>query len=162
MTTIKVTREHIDNGKVCRSKECPLALAASIHIRPSFIVAVGLSSLQLFVDENREPVWRGNLPEQAIQFRSMIDSSKKVAPFEFQMEIPEEYLQEPQISQRDWEYYVEAQDRLNDIEAMTEKEAEPFMSEWSRHRNTIFGFWELYDHEDLKQRYTESLTRRDS
>lgn len=72
------------------------------------------------------------------------------------------YKQEgPHISQGEWEDYVHAQDRMNAIEDMTEKEAEPFADEWIKHRHTIFGFWEIYDMESLKQRYAESLNRSD-
>ena len=67
----------------------------------------------------------------------------------------------PYISQREWEDYVQAQDRMSVIEDMTEKEAEPFMEQWSNYRNVIFKFWETYDMESLKQRYAESLLRKD-
>ena len=68
----------------------------------------------------------------------------------------------PYITQREWEDFVEAQDRLSAIEGMTDKQSEPFMIEWTRHRRTIFKFYGMYDREELDLRYKESLNRRDS
>lgn len=61
------------------------------------------------------------------------------------------------ISQRDWEMYVEARDRMTVIEMMTEKDAAPFMKEWSSLNRKVGDVHDMYGQDELDPRYQDSL-----
>lgn len=85
MITITVTAEDIANGKTCNSRECPIALAVrriltTALVGPCFILIEGVGV--------NEQDTRIVLPSVARNFVSMFDGDKKVEPFSFQIEEP--------------------------------------------------------------------------
>lgn len=89
-TTIEVKQHHIDIAKAKRSQRnatsCPIARA----MREQKIHFYGVSQEGIEVNRNLEnPL---PLPEQAITFIQDFDEGKKVKPFSFEVNIPEQYL----------------------------------------------------------------------
>lgn len=76
-TLIRVAREHINLGKRCRTKKCPVALAMiDAGVDKSLLVlsdSVWFSETEYFVE----------LPFSARDFIKRFDTEKQVEPFDF-------------------------------------------------------------------------------
>ena len=102
-TIVKVTQKHIDNGVGRNSCECPVALAFKDVVRPEVPVFVKCTYASLGMGG-----FATTLPVNAIKFihdfdmRAIIPLNgqpdlkeiPQIAPFEFEFDIPEQYLRE--------------------------------------------------------------------
>jgi len=84
---IKVTQEHIDNGKKCNSGECPIALA----LREKFPEAlISASQVKILVCERESWLVHEISPPEVVDFISYFDVGIKAFPFTFTLEGIEE------------------------------------------------------------------------
>jgi hypothetical protein len=87
---IEVTQEHIDAGKItCVS--CPVALAVKPFLRGDVIIMVDGDEIVLRSIESHDYVII-DTPKDARDFIYGFDARETVAPFEFELDIPELFL----------------------------------------------------------------------
>lgn len=93
---IQVTEEHIAKGVKANCRKCPLALAIKSYLRPGFDIEVSFG--WVVVRETNEThvyksVWESkDLPAVTSQFMHEFDSKRKVHPFSFELDVPQQYL----------------------------------------------------------------------
>lgn len=90
-TTINVTQEDIDEGQMGECYFCPVALAASKMIKGG--CWVNETHIRASGDDEQEFIL-SELPEEACKFIRDFDSGNPVHPFQFTLDIPEEFLKE--------------------------------------------------------------------
>lgn len=93
---IKVTQSDIDTGKRISCRECPVARAITRVLDPLWEVDVDGMSAYLFDYTPSHAVVTRTLPYEARVFILGFDSGRKVEPFEFKLDIPDEILAGPQ------------------------------------------------------------------
>jgi len=93
IVTIKVTQECIDKGKRTNCEKCPVALAVRPLIKAPYFATVGGASVNIRL--NATEVEKSiSLPYEAACFINDFDAMNKVPkPFEFQIDIPVQYLE---------------------------------------------------------------------
>lgn len=94
LLNIKVTAEHIKNGHTCKSRICPVALALMEVIdNLRYYVEVWARKIYIYPREGNYPKETITSPERVIIFVARYDAGLEDAkPFEFEIEIPEQYL----------------------------------------------------------------------
>lgn len=87
-TIITVKQEHINEGKFRSPYSCPIAKALKEkQILFHGVTQEGIDFTTSFADDTRVA-----LPDEAIQFINDFDEHIPVKPFEFEINIPEQYL----------------------------------------------------------------------
>ena len=91
MTTIKLTQFYIDNGKRRSCRECPIALAILDVLDTGVSIKVDHGSIRLkrYHDLKSTEVM---LPKAACGFIALFDRQYEVSPFDFELDIPAQYL----------------------------------------------------------------------
>lgn len=87
---VKVTQEYIDKGCPQSSKYCPVALAVSDLVKDRVWITVGLYSIVLGNNDLGGVTLFHCERSKIIRF----DVKRKMNPFEFDLEIPKDYLKE--------------------------------------------------------------------
>jgi hypothetical protein len=91
---IKVSQEHIDNGRECNNLKCPVALALlDLGFVPS-VNGLEVNFFKLRVWDDCKFLGSADLPENAIYSIDAFDSGIQIQPFEFELNIPEVILKE--------------------------------------------------------------------
>lgn len=87
-TLIQVTSHHINEGKFRSPYSCPIAKALEEkQILFHGVTQEGIDLCSTLEDDKRIP-----LPDNAVEFIHAYDEGQAVKPFEFEVEIPSEYL----------------------------------------------------------------------
>lgn len=95
MTTIRVTASDILAGKMKNCDSCPIANAIDGVLRPEYMAKVFESKVQIGAhDMKREWLIKHEIPmpERAGDAIFEFDTKGTMEPFEFEIEIPNEYL----------------------------------------------------------------------
>ena len=89
----EVTREDIEKGTTCASRDCPLARAISRRVKAHLIVSVS-SAIVDFFDTEMEDYTNTDirLSLELMAFIKRFDCAQPVEPFKFQIEMPSEYV----------------------------------------------------------------------
>jgi hypothetical protein len=91
--TIKVTEDHIDNGRRYYCISCPIALAINEHLADGFYASVhGESSLRVVSEKGGARY--AALPRQATQFIHAFDNDRNPDPIEFPLTLPVNVLKD--------------------------------------------------------------------
>lgn len=91
LTKIHVTQEHINGGVCRRPSSCAIARALLSVLRPN--LTVNCSQCGFSIIENHDVVYSASpMPEEVSNFITRFDRKQPVKPFEFEVEIPNEYL----------------------------------------------------------------------
>lgn len=94
MVTIDVDEECIKNGQRGRCQSCPIALAVNKRLRDFYRSHV--SGNLAFFGPGVMLEYSTGLPEIAVRFIHDFDVNAEVKPFSFLVEIPAQYLKEPE------------------------------------------------------------------
>lgn len=98
MPLVQVTLEDIDNGFREDCQYCPVARALRRVLLPEFVGEAQQSRISIY-NANRqhweEELWSCATPMVANQFINDFDKKREVKPFEFELDIPDEYLKCP-------------------------------------------------------------------
>lgn len=90
---IKVTQEHIDNGKKCRTDTCAIAIAISESLEYPYQVRVILNesftAICKIYSQNRN-IKTIILPQRVQEFIESFDNDYKVEPMEFEINLQDE------------------------------------------------------------------------
>lgn len=89
---IRVTQDDIKQGTKGSCTGCPIALAIGRILNPNYYVTVGRSSIMLYAVIRFFCEWRMEPPKEVSDFIVAFDKRQVVEPFEFEVDIPEEYL----------------------------------------------------------------------
>ena len=91
---IEVTQLDISKGSLCRSTDCPVALAIDRVLDARFyaIVTMWTITIQPFNLVRLRAGWKTVCPPMAQAFVREFDKQNEVVPFNFELNIPEEYL----------------------------------------------------------------------
>jgi hypothetical protein len=92
LTTIHVTETDIQNGKEGDCALCPIALSLKRYIDERYSVFVHDDSASMASFERLDMIPPIPLPQEAKAFIKAFDCFLPVAPFSFQLDIPEEFL----------------------------------------------------------------------
>lgn len=87
-TTIRVTESLIEKGKIRDARYCPIALAVKKHIREEYGVRAYSQGLQ--IGSYFQYMW----PDKISQWIGRLDEEWTVKPFQFTIDIPDQYLRE--------------------------------------------------------------------
>jgi hypothetical protein len=82
---VEVTQKDCDEGILADSECCPIALA--MQRISTGIISVGQSTVRFYKPQK---FYRAYLPQEAREFVAKFDAEQDVAPFAFDIEIPEE------------------------------------------------------------------------
>jgi hypothetical protein len=91
IVTIKVTQGHIRQGCRQNCEFCPIALAVIPFIKKTYRLTVG-QAINIR-DAGGKLLWYIFLERIASNFIRLFDMAEPVEPFEFQIDIPEIYLE---------------------------------------------------------------------
>lgn len=98
LTKIQVTQEHIDNGFCLSPSQCAVALAISsvCKLNENLRFTVAQSNINFIEgidadDEIRQVI---ATPPEVSDFITRFDRKQPVEPFEFEIDIPKQYLKE--------------------------------------------------------------------
>ena len=91
---IEVTQLDISKGSLCRSTDCPVALAVNRVLTPEYYSIVTMWSITIVprTDMALKAGWKAICPGIAQSFVREFDKQNEVVPFNFELNIPEEYL----------------------------------------------------------------------
>lgn len=89
--TVEVTRDRIAAGVPGQCDVCPIALAVMAVVAEGVSVSVGDDTIDLSLPGEDEP-HSILTPDDAERFIADFDSSQPVAPFTFDLDIPDRYL----------------------------------------------------------------------
>lgn len=94
--TIQVTKEDIDEGQRGRCELCPVALALRRHVADNVKVSVSSRAVSFTllprVGPSHIPNHVAFLPVEAYSFVHNFDSKWPTKPFEFNLNIPDQFL----------------------------------------------------------------------
>ena len=85
IVTVNVTAEHIEHGERLQCTTCPVALALNEQLPVGAPWRVDNGTLTAITGKF------GNMPLSVRQFVSSFDSQVRVAPFSFEIDVPEEW-----------------------------------------------------------------------
>lgn len=93
LVTVNVTQECIDDGERHACTQCPIALA----LQPLVDGLLGVERTTFTIRKDTHSA-TGALPHEARLFVAAFDNQLEVAPFSFELDIPDQYLK-PTITQ---------------------------------------------------------------
>ncbi len=92
---IQVIQEDLFNGKRMSCRECPISLATNRLLLPGLFVNSSPYSITFYKDSksrSKIPIWEVKTPLEARDFMHLFDTNRDVVPWEFELEIPKEFL----------------------------------------------------------------------
>lgn len=89
---IRVTQKHINEGEKIHCTECPIALAISDCLKKSYCAGVSMRRYYIHTLPLSQSCINNELPSKAQDFIIKFDCGRSVEPFDFDIDIPEEYL----------------------------------------------------------------------
>lgn len=93
-TKIAVTADHIKRGVAREYCGCPIALAINEKIEKSGYIAIVANRVRFkhTIIHDKEILFSETIPRVASDFIGNFDSGRPVEPFEFEVDLPEEFL----------------------------------------------------------------------
>jgi hypothetical protein len=94
VTIVKVTQTMINEGRVRSGENCPIALAILTVVAEEVYIIV--RSTTTFISSTLAGTSRGVLenPPEVFEFINNFDDGHTVEPFEFSLDIPQEFLKQ--------------------------------------------------------------------
>jgi hypothetical protein len=96
---IKVEQRHLAHGYAHDCFACPIALAINEVLKPHYGISVNAEFIGIWAgrDTRKNPygtefLWKTECPELAKKFIGLFDFERGAKPFEFELDIPAEFL----------------------------------------------------------------------
>lgn len=90
--TVCVTEEHILYGEKALCRYCPLALAINSVLHSDYTAVVGDDKIVIEEDDSFTILFTMLMEPKLIKFVTDFDDDKRVYPFSFEIDAPEEIL----------------------------------------------------------------------